>query len=133
MQTANGLAAVAINPNQNTATAPMIESANTPRPSPDLTVRHTSHVKTESIRPHNTTLPSSAAQPAAKRKMNGVRERGVLCNVRDAEVVQQDADLEERERRDSTNGEAVGRDAQSFRIGGRISRYPYALDDERHR
>ena len=39
VQIANGLATVAIRPNQNTATAPITARARTPRPSPALDVR----------------------------------------------------------------------------------------------
>src|SRR5665811_2058701 len=72
VHTSNGFATVAMRPNQNTAIPPMTASARTPNPSPTLRRRHTNQVNTESINPQSTTLPESAAHPAASRKTNGV-------------------------------------------------------------
>ena len=75
-QTAKGLAAVAVRPNQNTPSIPSTESVPPARGWPGRArVRWARKVKAASTRPQRTIDPSRAAQPAARVKISGVPVR----------------------------------------------------------
>ena len=77
--------------------------------------------------------------PLERRPAGGEQEderraqRRVLRNVGHAEVVEQDADLEDGEGSNSADRETVGRDLQTRRIGRRILGDTDALNDEGRR
>jgi len=80
MQTAKGLATVAIRPNQKAAIIPSTDRVPPASGwSRRYRARKTAPVKAASTSPHRTIEPSSAAHPAAMVKISGVPARWLLA------------------------------------------------------